>query len=191
MTSLIVLLSLVVTPSALDFTIAAVIANTFPATSAAATSMSIGDGDSRSSISQAASSVNDVAADIEIKAGHSSLLRIDDDDDDVDDGVVTNSPKGSAAASIGVMSGNGLPDVVDPSESGRSGGNAESSTLMSRVVHTKHGAVSGVIVRIDGRNMDSVEAFRGIPYASPPVKSLRFMPPVTGALWSGVRKADR
>lgn len=63
--------------------------------------------------------------------------------------------------------------------------------LASRVVHTKYGAVSGVIVHLEGRNLDPVEAFKGIPYASPPVGSLRFMPPVTGALWSGVKKADR
>lgn len=31
----------------------------------------------------------------------------------------------------------------------------------------------------------------GIPYASPPLNSLRFMPPVTGALWSKTLKADR
>lgn len=64
-------------------------------------------------------------------------------------------------------------------------------TLSSRVVLTKYGAVSGVIVHLDGRNLDPVEAFKGVPYASPPVGSLRFMPPVTGALWSGVKKADR
>lgn len=63
--------------------------------------------------------------------------------------------------------------------------------LSSRVVHTKYGSVSGVIVNLEGRHLDPVEAFKGIPYASPPIGSLRFMPPVTGALWSGVRKADR
>ncbi|XP_052869376.1 neuroligin-2 [Anopheles cruzii] len=61
----------------------------------------------------------------------------------------------------------------------------------SRVVHTKYGAVSGTIEHLDGRHLDPVEAYRGIPYASPPVGILRFMPPVTGALWSGVKKADR
>lgn len=75
---------------------------------------------------------------------------------------------------------------------GGPGGSAgETTPLTSRVVHTKYGAVSGVIVHLEGRNLDPVEAFKGIPYASPPVGSLRFMPPVTGALWSGVKKADR
>lgn len=68
---------------------------------------------------------------------------------------------------------------------------ADTVQLSSRVVHTKYGSLSGVIVHLEGRHLDPVEAFKGIPYASPPIGSLRFMPPVTGALWSGVRKADR
>lgn len=80
--------------------------------------------------------------------------------------------------------------------SGNAGGagnaaNSDGTKLTSRIVHTKYGSVSGVIVHLEGRHLDPVEAFRGIPYASPPVGSLRFMPPVTGALWSGVKKADR
>lgn len=92
--------------------------------------------------------------------------------------------------------------VLMPMSSGGSGGNnnnngAGSSTgpdgakLTSRIVHTKYGSVSGVIMHLEGRHLDPVEAFRGIPYASPPTGSLRFMPPVTGALWSGIKKADR
>ena len=61
----------------------------------------------------------------------------------------------------------------------------------SRVVHTKYGDVTGVIVTPDSRYLDAVEIFRGIPYASPPIGNLRFMPPVTGALWSGVKLADK
>ena len=61
----------------------------------------------------------------------------------------------------------------------------------SRIVHTKYGDVTGVIVTPDSRFLDAVEIFRGIPYASPPVGNLRFMPPVTGALWSGVKLADK
>lgn len=63
--------------------------------------------------------------------------------------------------------------------------------LTSRTVRTKYGDVSGVIVSLDSRHLEPVEVFRGIPYASPPVGSLRFMPPVTGALWSGVKMADK
>ena len=58
-------------------------------------------------------------------------------------------------------------------------------------MRTKYGDVSGVIVTFDSRHLEPVEVFRGIPYASPPTGNLRFMPPVTGALWSGVKVADR
>lgn len=61
----------------------------------------------------------------------------------------------------------------------------------TRIVHTRNGAISGVVVQLEGRHLDPVEAFRGIPYASPPVGNLRFMPPVSAAQWSGVRRADR
>ncbi|XP_015782174.1 neuroligin-4, X-linked-like [Tetranychus urticae] len=37
------------------------------------------------------------------------------------------------------------------------------------------------------RLLNSVEAFLGVPYAAPPVNSLRFMPPVTPAHWRGTR----
>ncbi|PNF43771.1 hypothetical protein B7P43_G11416, partial [Cryptotermes secundus] len=65
-----------------------------------------------------------------------------------------------------------------------------STTLSSRTVRTKYGDVSGVIVTFDSRHLEPVEVFRGIPYASPPTGNLRFMPPVTGALWSGVKMAE-
>lgn len=93
-----------------------------------------------------------------------------------------------------------LLPMLMPISSGGSGGNsnngaggagADGAKMTSRIIHTKYGSVSGVIVHLEGRHLDPVEAFRGIPYASPPVGSLRFMPPVTGALWSGVKKADR
>lgn len=76
------------------------------------------------------------------------------------------------------------------------GGGAEQpqqtpAQLSSRIIHTRNGALSGVIVQLDGRHLDPVEAYRGIPYASPPVANLRFMPPVSAAMWSGVKKAER
>lgn len=64
-------------------------------------------------------------------------------------------------------------------------------SLTSRTVRTKYGDVSGVIVTLDSKHLEPVEVFRGIPYASPPLGSLRFMPPVTGALWPGVKIADK
>lgn len=62
--------------------------------------------------------------------------------------------------------------------------------LTSRTVKTKYGDVSGVIITPESKHLEPVEVFKGIPYASPPLGSLRFMPPVTGALWQGVKIAD-
>ncbi|KAL0281346.1 UNVERIFIED_CONTAM: hypothetical protein PYX00_002357 [Menopon gallinae] len=67
----------------------------------------------------------------------------------------------------------------------------KSPPLTSRVVRTKYGDVSGVIISLDSRHLEPVEVFRGIPYAMPPTGNLRFMPPVSSALWSGVRIADK
>lgn len=36
-----------------------------------------------------------------------------------------------------------------------------------------------------------IEAYLGVPYASPPTGALRFMPPVTPSHWRGTRPADR
>jgi neuroligin len=65
------------------------------------------------------------------------------------------------------------------------------STLSSRTVRTKYGDLRGVVWELDGRHLGPVEVFRGIPYASPPVGNLRFMPPVNGAQWKGTKMADR
>ncbi|KZC13418.1 Neuroligin-4, Y-linked [Dufourea novaeangliae] len=81
-----------------------------------------------------------------------------------------------------------------------------SAELSSRIVKTKYGELSGVIVTLErhfdrqfdrqpdrqlDRQLEGVEVFRGVPYASPPIGSLRFMPPVSGALWHGVKVADK
>ncbi|KAH8410163.1 hypothetical protein KR009_007256 [Drosophila setifemur] len=57
----------------------------------------------------------------------------------------------------------------------------------SNTVKTKYGLLRGIVVR----SSPLVEAFLGIPYASPPVGSLRFMPPITPSTWKTVRNADR
>ncbi|XP_017875133.2 neuroligin-4, Y-linked-like [Ceratina calcarata] len=66
-----------------------------------------------------------------------------------------------------------------------------SAELTSRVVRTKYGELSGVIMALDRQHLEGVEVYRGVPYASPPTGSLRFMPPVSGALWRGVKVADK
>lgn len=45
--------------------------------------------------------------------------------------------------------------------------------------------------RLTGMRADGVSSFRGVPYAAPPLGSLRWRPPQPAAAWSGVRPADR
>ncbi|XP_072385151.1 neuroligin-1-like [Diabrotica undecimpunctata] len=57
----------------------------------------------------------------------------------------------------------------------------------TRIVKTKYGPLRGIIIHMH----PSVEAFLGVPYATPPVGSLRYMPPVTPSMWKSTRLADR
>jgi para-nitrobenzyl esterase len=52
-------------------------------------------------------------------------------------------------------------------------------------VQTANGAVQGLTLA------SGVRAFRGLPYAAPPVRDMRWRPPQPVARWSGVRLADR
>jgi len=53
-------------------------------------------------------------------------------------------------------------------------------------IHTDAGLISGVSTSTSG-----VRAFKGIPFAAPPVGDLRWKPPQPALKWDGVRKADR
>lgn len=64
-------------------------------------------------------------------------------------------------------------------------------SLSARIVKTKQGSVKGVVVIPSNRELQPVEAFLGLPYASPPVGPLRFMPPVSPLSWNGVRLMDK
>lgn len=89
-----------------------------------------------------------------------------------------------------------------------------SETLSSRSVNTKYGALRGIVMHFKsssppssdesssktssssgptnkGTNLRPVEVFLGVPYATPPIGSLRFMPPVTPTHWRGVKLANR
>ena len=73
-------------------------------------------------------------------------------------------------------------------------GSARERTLSPRIVQTQYGALRGIIDRFGGGNgigLHPVEKFLGVPYATPPVNGLRFMPPITPSPWDGVRAADR
>ena len=61
----------------------------------------------------------------------------------------------------------------------------------SRVVMTRKGSLRGLYLAWEDKALAPVELFLGVPYASPPVGSLRFMPPVTVSPWRSVRSADR
>ncbi len=45
--------------------------------------------------------------------------------------------------------------------------------------------------RVTGRVEDGLNVFRGIPFARPPVGSLRFQAPQPAEAWAGLRPADR
>lgn len=84
---------------------------------------------------------------------------------------------------------------------------SESVTLSARTIITKYGQIRGNLVRLSagltrrqqqqqvGTNpsftLADVEAYLGVPYATPPTGGLRFMPPVTPTHWRGVRLANR
>lgn len=60
----------------------------------------------------------------------------------------------------------------------------------SRIVETKTGAIRGIILELNSRHLEPVEAFKGVPYAAPPVGDLRYRPPAPPLVWSGTRLAD-
>ena len=82
-----------------------------------------------------------------------------------------------AAASILALGLSGATASAAPSDQGR-------PSASTKVVRTTDGAVRGT-------RLGAAEAFLGLPYAAPPVKDLRFAPPVAPTRWRGVRDASR
>ena len=50
---------------------------------------------------------------------------------------------------------------------------------------------SGLVSGVPRTTPQDVRSFRGIPFAAPPVGSLRWRPPQAPAHWSGVRRSDQ
>jgi len=61
-----------------------------------------------------------------------------------------------------------------------------STAALTDVVRTQQGQVRGAPGKVEG-----VMAFKGIPFAAPPVGDLRWAPPAPPASWSGVRDATQ
>ncbi|KAG8237801.1 hypothetical protein J437_LFUL017956 [Ladona fulva] len=66
-----------------------------------------------------------------------------------------------------------------------------------RVVQTQQGSLRGILLDFKARSqqggtpqLEPVEAFWGVRYASPPVGELRFAPPKPPDKWEGVKEAD-
>ena len=64
--------------------------------------------------------------------------------------------------------------------------------LPSRQINTKYGSLRGNLIKFPlSSKLPPIESYLGVPYATPPIGSLRFMPPVTPTHWKGVRSADK
>ena len=60
---------------------------------------------------------------------------------------------------------------------------------MTDTIHTASGQLRGTNADIAVAEANQIQVFRGIPYAQPPVGSLRWKAPVAPALWTGIRDA--
>ena len=57
----------------------------------------------------------------------------------------------------------------------------------TRIIQTKYGKIQGIVKPIPGFGF--ADQYLGVPYATPPVKELRFVPPVAPIPWQHVYTA--
>ncbi|XP_052894687.1 neuroligin-3 [Anopheles moucheti] len=68
----------------------------------------------------------------------------------------------------------------------------KNSRLGNRIVQTRYGRLQGLVLPLDGyKFLKPIEAFLGVPYATPPTKMNRFSPTRTPSPWDGIRIADK
>ncbi|XP_053996989.1 uncharacterized protein LOC128886306 isoform X1 [Hylaeus anthracinus] len=66
----------------------------------------------------------------------------------------------------------------------------ESQERVTKDVRMKYGRLRGTVVQPrTNHNLQAVDVFLGVPYAEPPVRSLRFSPPRSPEPWRGVRQS--
>ncbi|XP_051158312.1 neuroligin-1-like isoform X1 [Leptopilina boulardi] len=78
---------------------------------------------------------------------------------------------------LGLLFGHWWPGRADAFSGGQK--------YSTRVVRTRYGTLRGIAARTS-----EVEIYYGVPYATPPLGSLRYMPPVTPTSWRGTKLAD-
>lgn len=72
-----------------------------------------------------------------------------------------------------------------------SSSSSSSSSVAVAAAPAKHVPSSSSVPSSAVSNLRPVEVFVGVPYATPPIGSLRFMPPVTPTHWRGIRLANK
>lgn len=82
-----------------------------------------------------------------------------------------------ACVFLGILFGHWWPGRADAFAGGQK--------YSTRVVRTRYGTLRGIAARTS-----EVEIYYGVPYATPPLGSLRYMPPVTPTPWRGTKLAD-
>ncbi|KOB75258.1 Uncharacterized protein OBRU01_05590 [Operophtera brumata] len=72
------------------------------------------------------------------------------------------------------------------------GFSGRNSMLRTRVIGTRYGKLQGVILPMDQHKyLKPVEAYLGVPYATPPTGSNRFAPTRAPAPWDDVKTVDQ